>query len=459
MAALWNKDPWRPLRRAIGKEKVFTDPESLSLYGFDASSHRGSPSAVVLAVTTDDVRQTVEFAREHDQTITPRGAGSGLSGGSVPVEGGIVLSCERMKTMESMDPQAMTTIVQPGVVTHTLQENVRKYGLFYPPDPSSHTVSTIGGNVAENAGGLRCFKYGVTGHYVLGVEYVNAEAEVRQTGIFNKGVFEPDLTSLLVGSEGTLGVITHVALRLIPAPEATATVSALYADALSALGDVEEIVSRGWVPSVLEFMDGRALDAAQAHLGMNLANGVGALLLVELDGARQEVEEMLEKVQALLSKNSIELGTASTAKEREDLWQLRRAVSPSLSKLGTGRINEDLAVPRGELARMAAQVKAIGEKHRLDLIVFGHAGDGNLHIIIPYEVKDRSQMVKAKEAAKDLYRAAIEIGGTITGEHGIGRAKREFLPWQQSEMVMKFSHMVKKTFDPHGIFNPGKVFV
>lgn len=458
MLSFLKKDKWRTLHRIVGKGKVFTDEESLALYGYDASSQQGEPSAVVLVETTEDVQNVVQFAISQGLTVTPRGAGSGMSGGSVPIEGGILLSFERMKTMESMDPKKKQAIVQPGVVTRDLQENVRKYGLFYPPDPSSHSISTIGGNVAENAGGLRCFKYGVTGHFILGLEYINSEGEIGYTGSFNTGTVEPDLTHLLVGSEGTLGVFTRIALRLIQAPEATHTVSAFTDSSVNAFIIIENIISRGWVPSVLEYIDKQCLVAAASHVGSDFPTDAEAMLLIEFDGTRAETEEMVAQLRAEIEDKTIHVDTASTKVERDRLWEFRRALSPSLIKIATGKINEDIAVPRGNLARMAERVVMIKEKHNVEIALFGHAGDGNLHVVILYNNKDQASTSSAKEAARDVYRSAIELGGTISGEHGIGSVKRDFLPWQQSQSVIRFSRQIKKAFDPQGVFNPGKIF-
>jgi glycolate oxidase subunit GlcD len=457
MTAWFRKDPFHNLRKALGEGSVMTNPEDLAVYAGDATAFRASPSAVVFAESAPDVQTTVSFARETGLTITPRGAGSGLSGGSVPVDGGIVLSCERMKKIISFNPRERTVLVQPGVVTASLQEMVAKYGLFYPPDPSSHTVSTIGGNVAENAGGLRCFKYGVTGHYVLGLEFVNAAGEVIHTGILRKRPVEPDLTPLLVGSEGTLGVITSAALRLVPLPETTATLAAYYSDAESALRVVEAIISARLVPSVMEFIDRRALAASATHISVSYPEEAGALLLIELDGAADEVAQLREAVDLLAGRNAVEARWAADSEEREKLWSLRRGISPSLIRLSTGKIHEDVAVPRSQLLNLIGCVSEISRQFGVEIPVYGHAGDGNLHTVILYETGNPKSASRAKEAVAAIFHAAIELGGTITGEHGIGCAKREFLPLQRPEPVINLYRKIKAQLDPDGIFNPGKV--
>jgi len=456
---LWQKDPLRALRRSVGKDKLLTAPEDLVLYGFDASSIRGRALAVMMAETTDDIRNTVNFAREEGFKIIPRGAGTGLSGGSVPVEGGIVISCERMDSILSIDVKEHFALVQPGVVTSMLQEAVAEHGLFYPPDPSSFSVSTIGGNVAENAGGLRCFKYGVTGHYVLGVEFVDANGQLRYTGALDDGDFQPELTPLMVGSEGTLGIFTRIALRLIDAPKKTVTVSAYFDDSDSAFIVVEQIISSGCVPSVLEYIDGKALSASAKHVGISYPDNAEAMLLIELDGSEEEASETLPIIRELTEKSCIEVNVAEEEVQRQQLWQLRRGISPSLIQLSTGKIHEDVAVPRSMLSELVLEIRRIEEKYDLEIPLYGHAGDGNLHAVVFYDAEDSRAGEIAREASKEIFRAAIDMGGTISGEHGIGYTKREFLPGQHSEAVLTLTRQVKRILDPDDLFNPGKILL
>ncbi|MDP8229219.1 MAG: FAD-linked oxidase C-terminal domain-containing protein [Candidatus Electryoneaceae bacterium] len=452
------RDPLRRLSRVVRDGKVMTMPEDLALYSFDATSLRGEPIAVVLAESSEDIQATVRFACEAGIPVIARGAGSGLSGGSVPIGGGIVLSCERMKVIERIDPEMELAVVQPGVVTSVLQEEVERYGLFYPPDPSSYTISTIGGNVAENAGGLRCFKYGVTGHYVLGMEYVNAVGELQQTGIFDKSFRVPDITAMMVGSEGTLGIFTRIALRLLHKPSTPVTISAYFSSSDDAFSAVEGIISNGWVPSVLEYIDRKALLSAAGHIGMDCPTAVEALLLLELDGSEEGIDDLLPKVRKFLSKRTITLEVASRKEDRDRLWALRRGISPSLIRLGTGMIREDIAVPRGYLSELVRSVKEIAVNYGLNIPMYGHAGDGNLHIEVMYDVTDQSSIQTAKDVAHKIYRIAIELGGTITGEHGIGCAKKEFLSWQHSGTVFQLAQRIKHKLDTEERLNPYKVF-
>lgn len=458
MNFLWNKDPFKDLKRKLGKNKVITAPETLRIYSVDASRHRGSPDVVVFVEDVDDIQATIEFARENDYSITPRGAGSGLSGGAVPIEGGIVLSCERMKTIEHLHVESKIAIVQPGVVTETLQREAAKYNLFYPPDPSSYKVSTIGGNVAENAGGLRCFKYGVTSHYTLGLEYVDYEGEIRQTGNFGKSINEPDFTGLLVGSEGALGIFSRIQLRLIEAPEKTITIRAFLAGTDIAFAVVQEIINERLTPSIIEFLDRKTLEATISHIGSALPANVGSMLLVEVDGTEEEAEASALIVQDIFNKRALEIERADDQQLRKNMWELRRAISPSLIRLASGKIHEDISVPRSKLRELAKLISKTSEDHNLKIALYGHAGDGNLHVVILFNADNVDEAQRAEQTSREIFQIAIDLGGSITGEHGVGLAKREFLGWQLSDNVMKLSRKVKRSFDRDELFNPGKIF-
>ncbi len=457
MSPFWSKDPFQELEKSLGKGRVFRKPEDLALYGMDATKYRGEPVAVVLAESAQDVQETVRFAVRRGISVTPRGAGSGLSGGSVPIEGGIVISLERMNAIETIDTRTLTALVQPGVVTSELQAKVSKFRLFYPPDPSSHTISTIGGNVAENAGGLRCFKYGVTSHYVRGIEYVDADGELKTTGSFAGDSFEPDMTPLLVGSEGTLGIFTRIELQLLLLPPANATIAAYFSSRETALLNVEAIVGAGIVPSIMEYIDKLALRASAEHLGYPFNEKAEALLLIETDGREEECARDAKAIMELLRKSAIEIQSASSNEEREKLWKLRRSISPSLIRLASGRIHEDVAVPRGKIAALAREIDRVSEEAGLSIPVYGHAGDGNLHVVILFEAADSKQAETAEVVSKTIFRSALNLGGTITGEHGVGYAKRDILDWQLDGQVIGLSRKIKRIFDPQGVLNPSKL--
>lgn len=451
-------DPHRTLKKKLGKRKLLNRPEDLFLYSFDATPHRELPALVVMAETEDDVIQTVNFARENRFPITARGAGSGLSGGSIPEKGGIALSLERMHQIENIDVENKIAYVQPGVVTAELQHEVGKHGLFCPPDPSSYTISTIGGNIAENAGGLRCFKYGVTGQYVSGVRFIDSLGKLRKTGILNDEWQVPDLTPLLVGSEGTLGIVTGAALRLIDKPEATVTLAAYFNDRNQLFKAVSEIIQAGLVPAVMEYIDRIALQAVSEFSKLTYPEAADALLLLELDGTQDEIESQMKDVRMILIKCSDTLSVATDNAERDRLWALRRAISPSLIRAATGKIHEDIAVPRGKLRELSDMVSDIGKSYGLRIAVYGHVGDGNLHVVVMYNSDSEESRDSAKSASQDIFKAAISLGGTITGEHGIGIAKKQFLPWQLTEHTIAASIKLRNHIDPHRLFNPGKIF-
>jgi glycolate oxidase len=453
----WKKEPFQALEKSIGKGKIFTQPEDIALYGIDATHYRGTPAAVVLAEETSDIQEVVRYAVKEGLSVTARGAGSGLSAGSVPIEGGLVLSLEKMRKIDRINLKDRTVIVQPGVVTTDLQTEAGRYNLFYPPDPSSHTISTIGGNVAENAGGLRCFKYGVTSHYIRGIEYVNAEGELTATGSLAGESYEPDLTPILVGSEGTLGIFSRIELQLVLRPPRTITLAAYFSDRSVALRTVEGIIQAGLVPSIIEFIDRLALIASAEFCGIQYPDQAQALLLIETDGTEEEAESAASEVSKLLSVSATHVTRAKTESERDSLWQLRRGISPSLNRLSPGRIHEDVAVPRGSLEQLLRAIDIASQKYSLTIPVYGHAGDGNLHVVILYDIASNEAGEAARKASEEIFRAAIEMGGTITGEHGIGYAKRDYLPWQLPVPILNISRQLKKQFDPNGVFNPGKI--
>ena len=458
MAAWWDRDTIRPLRRSIGKDRVLSTPEAKAIYSRDATEFQGFPLAVVLAETVDDIQKTVKFAVDKGLTITPRGAGSGLSGGSVPAEGSIVLSCENMKDVMQFDPDYQRITVQPGVTTQTVQSIVKEAGLFYPPDPASYTISTIGGNVAENAGGLRCFKYGVTSHYVLGIEYVDDKGEIRKTGTLGSRVFEPDLTPLLIGSEGTFGIFSQIELRLILLPEKTVTLAAYFRDKIGGFEATEIILQSGLTPSVMEYIDRISMSAAANYIKLDLNDEADSMLLIELDGDAEQVGADLTQIEKLLDTVSFHHETADNPVDQDRLWSLRRAISPSLIRSSSGKIHEDVAVPRSKLKELSIAIDDISDANQIKIAKYGHAGDGNLHAVFLYDKADSEQTAIANLSVRSLYTIAISLGGTISGEHGIGLSKREFLPEQLRGPNIGISKQVKDYFDPTGLFNPGKIF-
>ncbi len=450
----------RQLTRLLGPDRVATDAPTLATHATDKWFASRPPEAVVFAESTDDVSRLLKFATRHRIPVTPRGAGVGYVGGCVPMRGGIALSLARMNRIKEINFADAIAVVQPGVITGVLQDAVRKRKLFYPPDPASLRECSLGGNIATNAGGPRCLKYGVTRHYVLGLEVVLADGRILRTGgrtHKNKTGF--DLIGMFVGSEGLLGVVTEATLRLLPLPPARATLSASFRTFRQAANAVQAIFAAGFLPSALEIADAFTLGAAGEHLGKRLAPPGSAHLLVDLDGQPASVASEVKALAALLAKLKA-IGTQTAVGETacEQLWDLRRAFSQSLKATGLVKLNEDIVVPRGRLTDLAAFAEKLRKKHGYPIACFGHAGDGNIHVNImaaDYHT-DRAVQKKVGLALDELFAQVLAWGGVITGEHGIGLAKERWWP-QATTPVSRAVHTALKTaLDPLGILNPGK---
>ena len=461
MIGVLKKDPIKKLRSALGEGKVNTSLVERKLYSYDATPipiERAVPSAVIFPESKEDVGRLVEICYEENVPIFPRGAGSGLTGGAVPtVERGVVVSFERMNRFE-IDLDNTTALVEPGVVTYEFQKHVEKLGLFYPPDPSSFKYSTIGGNIAENAGGPRCLKYGVTREYVLGLSAVIKEGkEIRTGNPILKDVAGYDITKLFVGSEGTLGLLTTATLKLIPKPPARSTALALF-DRLEDVGRaVTRIMTSGILPSALEFMDRDAIRAVEDYKPVGLPKGVEALLIIEVDGSKTAVREQIQEVKNLLSDMGVEVKVAESEEEAQALWTARKNLGPALGNLKTGKINEDIVFPRTYLAEALPKLREIAKKYDLMMVVFGHIGDGNLHVNLLYDKSNREEEERAERAVDEVFELALGYHGSITGEHGVGLTKRKFLKWQFGEVGYDLLRGIKLLFDPKNLFNPGKV--
>ncbi len=455
---LFRQKPLKSFQRTLGHHKVLTSNEDLLTYSYDVSANRGMPEIVVLAETVDDVLMALNFAIDEGYFVTPRGAGTGMSGGSVPLKKGIVLCTERMNHILEFNADEKRMLVEPGVITAQIQEEAAKHGLFYPPDPSSYKVSCIGGNVAENAGGLRCVKYGTTKHYVLGLEFITSRAEICCTGTLNGDPDSADLTSLLVGSEGTLGIITKIALRLIDAPQSSGTIRIAFPSLETVGSSVSEIMAAGIVPSVCELMDKAVLKAISEYTGITLPEETEALLLVEVDGIPQEVQENLKVVEELChNRQALEILSTTDADEAEKLWTLRRNISPSLARLAKGKINEDVSVPRSQLTNLLNEVAKIAKRYSLTIPCFGHAGDGNIHVNVMFDPDDTLEKTRASQAVEEVFKEVLKLNGTISGEHGIGIVKRDYMRLQMSPAELDTMRKIKRAFDPDALFNPGKM--
>jgi glycolate oxidase len=442
-------------------DRLRTSLETRICYSFDATGKKFLPDAVVYPLNAEEVRQTVLLANRHRFPVVPRGAGSGFSGGSLPVRGGVVLSTERMDRIVAIDGVNLYAVVEPGVVTETLKERARVAGLFYPPDPASLKFSTIGGNIAECAGGMCAVKYGVTRDYVLGLEAVLGTGEMIRTGVATaKGVVGYDLTRMLVGSEGTLGIVTRATLRLLPLPQATATLLALFPGNRQSVGAVNAIVAARVTPSAMELMDRTAIDCVQAAAPVPLPGGTGSALLLEVDGTVESVDREADLLEAVCrSLGALDVRRASDARGRDELWTLRRSISPALRRVAPVKINEDIVVPRSRLADMFDFLSDLAARRRVRIVNFGHAGDGNIHVNIMISGEDADETRRAEGAVEELFRKTVEMGGTISGEHGVGISKAPFLEMEVGPLGVSVMRRLKEVFDPNGILNPGKIFL
>ena len=448
------------LRDIVGAEFVIVEPDRMEPYAQDAVKEKFPPEAVVFPRTANEIAAIMRLANEAPFPVTARGGGVGYTGGAVPIEGGIIIGTDRMNRILEINVNDLYVVTEPGVTTYSLQQAVEAHNLFYPPDPSSYKESFIGGNIAENAGGIRSAKYGVTKHYVLGLEVVTPTGEIIKTGgRTTKNVVGFDLTGLMCGSEGMLGIITEATLRLMPSPEATRTVRATFRSMTEACACVPRFNRAGVVPVAIEVLDRNAIKAVEAEFAFGLDETAGALLLVSVDGAREEVEREARTVEAVLGAGGgYDILRAATRDEEERLWEVRRALSPAIKKYGTLKFNEDVVVPRSRIPELIARVEEIGKRYKTFVVNFGHAGDGNIHVNFMCEREDAEAVKRARAAVRETFAVAVELGGTISGEHGIGYVKAPYLGMAVTDATIETMKRIKRALDPHGILNPGKMF-
>ncbi|MBI5956477.1 MAG: FAD-binding protein [Chloroflexi bacterium] len=451
----------REFTQIVGPQHVLTSPEDLVAYSYDGTFVEHRPDVVVSPASTDEVSRVMQVAHREGIPVVPRGMGSGLAAASVPFSGGLALSTTRMNKILAIDLANMTAHVEAGVVTADLQAEVEAIGLFYPPDPSSIKHSTIGGNVACNAGGPRCLKYGVTGDYVMGLTVVLADGQVLQTGgKAIKNVTGYNLTRLFVGSEGTLGVVTEVLLKLIPRPKYVRTAMATYPALDDASKTVNSILLAGVLPATMELMDDTTINTIEEYLHLGLPIEAAAILIIEADGGDEETvaREMETIARMCYESGASEVRVARTEAERDDLWRGRRSVSPSLARRRPNKLGEDISVPRAAIPEAIRRIKAISQKYDLPIVVFGHAGDGNLHPNILFDKRDPEEWERVQKASREIFGVAIELGGTLSGEHGVGVLKLPYLEIAMGPVEIELMRGIKKAFDPKGILNPGKKF-
>lgn len=446
------------LRAAIGSDAVFDTLEDVIMYEYDYGLDRGVPDLVTLPRTTTDVQRIVRAAREAGVPIVARGAGTGISGGAIPRQGGVVISTARMNRILEIDIDSRCAVVEPGVVNLDLTHMAERVGLFFAPDPSSQKASTIGGNVANNAGGPHCLSLGVTVNHILGLEVVLHDGSVVRLGGKSQDSPGLDLTGLLVGSEGTLGIVTEVTVRLLPVPEAVRTTLALFASVEAASEAVSALIGRGIVPSALEMMDHLALSAIEAAFHAGYPPEAGAVLLVEVDGLDEGVDAQASVVDEVCrASGAIDIQLAATAEARAKLWAARKGAASAMGRIAPNYYLHDAVVPRTRLPGILAQIVDVGRRYDLPIANLFHAGDGNLHPMILFDVREPGILDRVMAAGHEILTRCVEAGGTITGEHGVGMEKQAFMPLIFSPADLDVMGRVRLAIEPSGSFNPAKV--
>ncbi|MFZ2631838.1 MAG: FAD-linked oxidase C-terminal domain-containing protein [Desulfosalsimonadaceae bacterium] len=452
---------FKKIEAIVGKANCSESREDRLCYAYDTTPDAFYPDAVVFPRHARDVASVLQLANQYQFAVTPRGAGSGMTGGSLPVKGGVILAMARLNRIILIDSDNLIAVVEPGVITGDLHRAVEKEGLFYPPDPASSDFCTLGGNAAECAGGPKAVKYGVTRDYVMGLEIVLPTGEIIRTGVQTaKGVVGYDLTRLMVGSEGTLGVITRLTLRLLPKPELVKTATAVFDQMETAAETVSEIIRQGIVPRAIEYMDNASIRCSEGYIHAGLPVDAEAMLIIEVDGSLGETTHAMQKIEAACkAAGAREFKSAANSQETADLWRARKAVSPALFAYGPDKINEDIVVPRSRIPDIVKKIKMLSQNTGLTMVSFGHAGDGNIHFNIMLDKRDPDQLQKAHAAVDELFDYTLVLGGTISGEHGVGISKSSYMAREISPEVLALMRRIKSAFDPAGILNPGKMLV
>lgn len=448
-------------KTVVGEENVYSDKAHLIAYSYDATRTRFEPEAVVFPRHEEDVSTLLRYCNTHKIVITPRGAGSGFTGGALPTNGGIVLGMEKhMNKILEIDMENMVAVVQPGVINMDLQKAVEEVGLFYPPDPASEEYSTLGGNVSENAGGMRAAKYGLTKDYVMALRAVRTNGDIIRAGKRTiKDVAGYNIAGILIASEGTLAVLTEITLKLIPKPKFTKGYMGIFPSVNDAMNAVFKSLASGANPVAMEFMDALVVEALKKKLGIELPKDAGALLIGDVDGnVPEEVSFQLETLERSFKENHAQqFIVANDAKHRDELWYARRNASPSITIFGSKKLNEDISVPRSMLPEALDAIYAIGEKYGFKVPCFGHAGDGNIHVNVMVDGSKEEELKKGHEAIEEIFQMVVDMGGTLSGEHGIGTSKAPFMDIAFNDMEIALFHTLKASFDPNNILNPGKM--
>jgi len=449
------------LQDLVGEENVYSDKAHLIAYSYDATRTRFEPDAVVFPRDEEDVSRILVYCNHHQIIITPRGAGSGFTGGALPTNGGITLAMEKhMNKILEIDMENMVAVVQPGVINMDLQKAAEEVGLFYPPDPASEEYSTLGGNVSENAGGMRAAKYGITKDYVMALRAVRPNGDIIRAGKRTiKDVAGYNVAGILIASEGTLAVLTEMTLKLIPKPQFTKAYMGIFPSVDDAMNAVFKSLAAGANPVAMEFMDDLVVQALKEKLDIDLPEDAGALLIGDVDGnVSQEVEFQLEILKKSFKENGAQnFIIAHNTKERDKLWFARKNASPSITIFGSKKLNEDISVPRSMLPEALKRIYEIGDKYGFKVPCFGHAGDGNIHVNVMVDSSSQEQLEKGHDAIEEIFELVVEMGGTLSGEHGIGTSKAPFMSIAFNDVELNLFNDIKKAFDPNNILNPGKM--
>ncbi len=446
------------LKKIVGKERCFENHEELASYSYDAYYKEALPDLVLFPLTTDEVSDILKISLKNKIPVTARGAGTGICGASVPAEGGIVLCFSKMNKIVEINTRDRYIIVEPGVINADIQKALEPFGFFYPPDPGSMNVSTIGGNVAQNAGGPRCLKYGVTVDYILGLEVVLVSGKIINFGSTNvKDVTGYRLSSLFCGSEGTLGIVTRVILRVVPIPETVKTLLVTFDNLDNTAKSVSDIIGAGILPAAMELLDRATINAIEDSAGLGLPREAEGSLVIEIDGVKEACEKEIKKIIKKLEANhAVSIKEAKTGEERDKLWTARRSAYGVFAKLNPDLMTEDITVPVSKIPEMIRKTIEITKKYNLKVGILAHAGDGNMHPMIPADKSNREQWKNVEKALDEIVKTAVSLNGTLSGEHGIGLAKTRFLPLVMSRDDIEFMSVIKNAVDPDNILNPGK---
>jgi len=456
-----DKKDIKAFKNIVGEDNIYDDKAHLIAYSYDATRERYEPDCVLFPKDEADVSAILKYCNENQIVITPRGAGSGFTGGALPAKGGIILAFEKhMNKILEIDMQNMLAIVQPGVINMDLQNKAEELGLFYPPDPASELYSTLGGNVSENAGGMRAAKYGITKDYVMALRAVLANGKIIRAGKRTiKDVAGYNVAGILIASEGTLGVITEITLKLLPKPKYASSYMAVFPNVEDAMNAVFKSLASGANPVAMEFIDALSIKAIKEKLGVELPKDAGALLIGDVDGnVIQEVEFQLGILQKSFEENGlVEFKIAKEKKDREKIWYARRNVSQCVTIYGSKKLNEDISVPRSKLPKALNEIYKIGEKYGFKVPCFGHAGDGNIHVNVMVDGSDKKELEDGHKAIEEIFKLVVKMGGTLSGEHGIGLSKAPFMDIAFNDDELELFKKIKKAFDPNNILNPSKM--